>query len=194
MELVMTKKAPTRHIRQVLEPSIAKQEVKNITKLYGVIGWQVRTLIVNENGGIVHRIIAKKGARATIIVDLIEAKNESKTQLKKKRTPSPRPTPPKKLEQKTVTKESPPKTQKKLVIRESKQEATSPALQKPDLDMEEKIALLTYLERDETGIIPALIAEGALTLKEGGVRLKKWIDREKFLYVRKYFKKVGFKL
>ena len=53
--------------------------------------------------------------------------------------------------------------------------------------------LKAYVEQDETGIVPALVAEGAIVLKDGAVQLRKWIDREKFMHAREYFNKVGLK-
>ena len=61
----------TRRIRQVLEPNIAKQEVKNIAKLYRAVGWAVHKSVVVENGAVVHKILANKGGIVSIIVETV---------------------------------------------------------------------------------------------------------------------------
>ena len=68
----------TRRIRQVLEHNIAKQEVKNISKLYQVMGWAVHKPMVLENGVMVHRILANKGEMASVIMELEEAIKDKK--------------------------------------------------------------------------------------------------------------------
>ena len=68
----------TRRIRQVLEPNIAKQEVKNISKLYRVMGWAVHKSMAVGDGVVVHRILANKGEMASIIMELEEAVKNKK--------------------------------------------------------------------------------------------------------------------
>ena len=60
----------TRCIRQVLDSTIAQQEVKNIMKLYRAIEWTVQKSVAKEHGLKIHRIIAWKGQIATVIVEL----------------------------------------------------------------------------------------------------------------------------
>ena len=54
--------------------------------------------------------------------------------------------------------------------------------------------IAAYADQDETGIVPALVADGALVLEDGVIKVKKWIAREQFLHAREYFKRVGLKL
>ena len=166
----------TRRIRQVLEPNIAKQEVKNISKLYRAMGWAVHKSVAVENEVVVHKILANKGEIASIIVELKEAVKDKKGNGKrgiKDNTTRPRPATsdhPKrnKMDQKTKNKPS----------------------QWAGLRKEE---LKAYAEQDKTGIIPTLIAEGAIVLEDGAVQFTRLIERAKFLHTREYFKRAGLK-
>ena len=166
----------TRRIRQVLEPNIAKQEVKNISKLYRAMGWSVHKSVAVENGVVVHKILANKGGIASIIVELKEAVKDKKGNGKrgiKDNITRPRPETsdhPKrrKMDQKTKNKPS-------------------------QWDSLRKEELKAYAEQDNTGIILTLIAEGAIVLEDGAVQFTRLIERAKFLHTREYFKRAGLK-
>lgn len=57
----------------------------------------------------------------------------------------------------------------------------------------QKEKLKTYVEQDETDIVPTLMAEGAIVLDDGAVQFTRMIKRAKFLHAREYFKRIGFK-
>ena len=57
----------------------------------------------------------------------------------------------------------------------------------------QKEELKAYAEQDKTGIIPTLIAEGAIVHENGAVQFTRMIERAKFLHTREYFKRVGLK-
>lgn len=188
--------ARTRRIRRVLEPNIAKQEVNNIEKLYRAMGWVVHVSSDTENGATIHRIVANKGRAASIIIELEEAykdkKGEGKGVLKENTAwirpePELEPVTPSKLKLKGKIKAEAP-------LQKISQAMVTKGMEKPpqlkSLHMED---LKAYIEQDETGIVPALVAEGAIVLEDGAVKLRKWIDREKFMHAREYFEKVGLK-
>ncbi|MFQ5820359.1 MAG: hypothetical protein ACE5I5_10260 [Candidatus Heimdallarchaeota archaeon] len=188
--------ARTRRIRRVLEPNIAKQEVNNIEKLYQAMGWVVHVSSETENGAIIHRIVANKGKAASIIIELEEADKEKKGEGKGvpeestawiRPEPELEPVTPSKLKSKGKTKvEAPLQEISQIMVTKSMEEPP----QLKSLHIED---LKAYVEQDKTGIVPALVAEGAIVLKDGAVQLRKWIDREKFMHAREYFKKVGLK-
>lgn len=188
--------ARTRRIRRVLDPNIAKQEVNNIEKLYRAMGWVVHVSSDTENGSIIHRIVANKGTVVSIIIELEEAdkdKRDAGMGVPEESTarihsePELEPVTPSKLKSKGKIKTETP-------LQEISKAMVTKGMEKPpqlkSLHMED---LKAYVEQDETGIVPALVAEGAIVLKDGAVQLRKWIDREKFMHARKYFKKVGLK-
>ncbi|MFX0199244.1 MAG: hypothetical protein ACFFCW_24235 [Candidatus Hodarchaeota archaeon] len=188
--------ARTRRIRRVLEPNIAKQEVTNIEKLYRAMGWVVHVSSDTENGTIIHRIVANKGTAASIIIELEEADKDKKGNGKgvpEKSTsllrsePELEPTAPLKFKSKR-------KIEVEAPLQEKSQELVTKGRDKPPQLKSQRIKdLKAYVEQDETGIVPALVAEGAIVLKDGAIQLRKWIDREKFIHAREYFKKVGLK-
>lgn len=166
----------TRHIRQVLDPHIARQEATNITKLFSVLGWAVRKAVAKENGKTVHRIVVRKGETVSVLVELEEAVNDKKG--KEKST----------LEESTPRQhpESPFHPKRRLMERMKKEKPLPfEGLQKEDLK--------AYIEQDETGIVPALVTEGALVLEDGAVQFTRIIEREKFLFAREYFQRIGLK-
>jgi len=182
----------TRRIRQFLDPDIAKREVKNISQIYQAMGYDVNVSTDTENGSIVHRIIANKGKHSSIIVELYEVESEVKKDKSEvfEETPLPElaessadtdsreaevpaPSPPESIIESTTVKVTPESPQLKSLRKE---------------DIEE------YAEHDETGIVPALVAEGALVIEDGSIKIKKWIAREQFLHAREYFNRVGLRL
>ncbi|MFQ5853250.1 MAG: hypothetical protein ACE5JU_22045, partial [Candidatus Binatia bacterium] len=124
----------------------------------------------------VHRVLANKGEIESIIVELEEAVKDKKGLGKraiKDNTTRPHPeasSHPKRrrMEQKTEDKPS-------------------------KLEGLRKEKLTAYAEQDETGIVPTLMAEGAIILEAGVVQFTQMIERTKFLHVREYFKRIGFK-
>ncbi|MFQ6124574.1 MAG: hypothetical protein ACE5R6_08230 [Candidatus Heimdallarchaeota archaeon] len=190
--------ARIRRIRRVLEPNIAKQEVTNISKLYRAMGWVVHVSSDTENGAIIHRIVANKGTAASIIIELEEAdkdkKDDGKGVLENSITlirpePELEPATPLKLnsKQKPKVEASLPEISQVIVTKGKDKPPQLKGMRIEDLQ--------AYVEQDETGIVPALVAEGAIVFENGVIKLKKWIqDREKFLYAREYFKKVGLKI
>lgn len=188
--------ARTRRIRRVLDPNIAKQEVNNIEKLYRAIGWVVHVSSDTENGAIIHRIVANKGTVASIIIELEEADKDKRgagmgvpeeSTARIHSEPELESVTPSKLKSKGKIKTETP-------LQEISKAMVTEGMEKPpqlkSLHMED---LKAYVEKDETGIVPALVAEGAIVLKDGAVQLRKWIDREKFMHAREFFNKVGLK-
>ena len=174
----------TRRIRRELEPDVAKQEVKNISKLYSLLGYVVHVSTDTENGSIVHRIVASKGKLASIVVELEEVVNDKKGNGKE----APEPVAPQEMEVKRETKpEALSKKPRQVVELES---VESPF----QLESLRKEDIKRYVEQDETGIVPALVEDGTIVLENGAVKLRKWIDRDKYLHARAFFKRIGLKL
>ncbi len=119
-----------------------------------------------------------------------------------KKSPEKEETPPK-VEKVPKREETPPKVEKApkrektplKVEKVPKREETPPKVEKVSImESSPKDALTTHIEQDETGILQALVAEGALIIENGSIKVKKWIAREQYLHAREYLKKINVKL
>ncbi len=110
---------------------------------------------------------------------------------------------PSKVEEAPKRKETPPKVEKAPKREEApskveeapKREETPPKVEEASiLESSPKDKLTMHIEQDETGILQALVADGALVIENGSVKPKKWISREQYLHAREYLKKINVKL